>query len=188
MENFLIKYGLWAVFFGSAIEADAMPILSGATSHFGYFGFPLALLASICGMFAGDCVWYWIGRIFGNRIKNTEFYKRRFPQVEKFIDRISVFQIVLCRVFYGTRNATMLFWGIKQYSFLRFAFFDILGCIVWGILLVSLGYFLSSSVQLIIGDVKEIEIFLLIIGAIAVILIILKSILSKSEKHIADEK
>lgn len=188
MENFLIKYGLWAVFFGSMVEADAIPILSGATSHFGYFGFPLALLASIIGMFAGDCIWYWIGRMFGDRIKETKFFKKRFPHVEKFIDRIGLSQVILCRIIYGTRNATMLFWGIKKYSFLRFALVDLLGCIVWGVSLVSLGYFLSSSVQLIIGDVKEIEIFLLIIGIVAIILIILRSILSKSEKHVADEK
>lgn len=90
MENFLIKHGLWAMFFSSMVEADAMPILSGATSHFGYFGFSLALLASVGGMFAGDCVWYCIGRIFGNRIKQTKFFKKRFPQVEKFIDRVGV--------------------------------------------------------------------------------------------------
>jgi membrane protein DedA with SNARE-associated domain len=188
MESFLIKYGLLAVFFGSAVEADAMPVLSGAFSHFGYFGYPFALVACVGGMFTGDCIWYWTGRIFGNQIRETKLFKKRFPQVEKYIDRIGILQVLFSRVFYGTRNATMLIWGVKKYSFLRFAWVDLLGCAIWGTLLVSLGYFLSLSVKSVVGDIKDVEIFFLIIAVCLILFIILRSILSRSWKNLANEK
>ncbi|MCB1025705.1 MAG: DedA family protein [Acidobacteria bacterium] len=174
MESFLIKYGLLAVFLGSAVEADAFPLLSGSFSHFGYFRFPFALAACICGMFAGDSVWYLIGRLFGERIRNTKTFQKRSPQIETFIGRTGIFQIVLCRFFYGTRNVTMLYWGIRKYSFLRFACIDLVGCTVWGTLLVSLGYVLSSSVSLLLGDLKEVEFSLLIVVILAIGFVSLK--------------
>jgi membrane protein DedA with SNARE-associated domain len=173
MENFLIKYGLFAVFFGSMVEADAMPVMSGAVAHLGYFGFAGAIAASGGGMFAGDCVFYWLGRGFGHRIEKTEFYQKHLPKAEKFIGKIGVWQILAARVIYGTRNATMLFWGIKKFSFLKFAAIDFLGCLVWGTLLTALGYFLSFGAGKIIGDIKRIEIGLLVIIILAVSVILL---------------
>lgn len=163
MEQFLIRYGLYAVFFGSMVEADAMTVMSGAAAHLGYFGFAGAIAASVGGMFAGDCVWYWLGRGFGHRIEKTEFYQKHLPKAEKIIGKIGIWQILAARLIYGTRNGTMLFWGIKKLSFAKFAAIDFFGCLVWGTVLTALGYFLSFSVEKIIGDIKQVEIGLLVI-------------------------
>lgn len=173
MEQFLIQYGLWAVFFGSMVEADAMPVMSGAVAHLGYFGFAGALAASVAGMFAGDCLWYWLGRGFGHRIEKIGFYQKHLPKAERFIGKFGVWQILAARVIYGTRNATMVFWGIKKLNFAKFAAIDFLGCLVWGTLLASLGYFLSLSVKSIVGDIKQFEIGLLVVVVLTVSLIFL---------------
>lgn len=156
-----------------------MPVVAGAVSHFGYFGFIFVLFVSIVGMFAGDCVWFWTGRFFGKKIKKTQFFQSKFPKIEKFIDQIGIWQILLSRVLYGTRIVTMLIWGIREISFFKFAVVDLIGCAIWGSLLVSLGYFLSFSLNQIIGDIKQIEIFLLFIVILVVILIVLKKLLLK---------
>lgn len=179
MENFLVKYGLFAVFFGSTIEADAMPVVSGAVAHLGYFNFAAALAASVGGMFAGDCVWYWLGRKFGSRIEKTSFYRRHLPKTEKFIGKIGVWQILAARVVYGTRNATMLFWGIRKLAFANFAAINAVGCLIWGTILTSLGYFLSFGTATIIGDVKRVEIGLLIGLVIALFVVLLIKFLKK---------
>lgn len=173
MERFLIQYGLWAVFFGSMVEADVMPVMSGAVAHLGYFGFAAALTASIGGMFAGDCIWYWLGRKFGSRIEKSAFYRKHLPKTEKFIGKIGVWQILAARIIYGTRNATMLFWGIRKLAFAKFAAINLVGCLIWGTILTSLGYFLSFGTATIIGDVKRVEIGLLIAVAIALFIVLL---------------
>lgn len=173
MEQFLIRYGLYAVFFGSMVEGDAMPVMSGVVAHLGYFRLWEAVAASIGGMFLGDCVWYWLGRGFGPRIEKTKFYRKHLPKAEKIIGKIGVWQVLAARVVYGTRNATMLFWGIKKLNFVRFAAIDFVGCFIWGAFLTSIGYFLSFGAYAIIGDVKQAEIGLLIILVFAVALTIL---------------
>lgn len=114
MENFLIKYGLFAVFFGSTIEGDVMPVMSGVVAHLGYFGFAGAVAANVGGMFLGDCVRYWLGRAFGSRIEKSEFYRRYLPKAERFIDKFGAWQILAARVIYGTRTVTMLFSDVKN--------------------------------------------------------------------------
>ncbi len=110
MEQFLIRYGLWAVLFGSTVEADAMPVMAGVVAHLGYFNVAAAGAAAIGGMFLGDCVWYWLGRRFGQRIEKTAFYRKHSPKAEKYIGKFSVWQILAARLVFGTRNATMTFW------------------------------------------------------------------------------
>lgn len=173
MEQFLIRYGLYAVFFGAMVEADAMPVMSGVVAHLGYFGFAGAVAASVGGMFLGDCLWYWLGRGFGQRIEKTKFYRKHLPKAEKFIGKIGVWQVLAARVIYGTRNATMIFWGVKKLNFAKFAAIDFLGCFLWGTLLTSLGYFLSFGANAIIGDIKRVEIGLLVILLLTVALIVL---------------
>lgn len=176
----LIRYGIFAVFFGSMVEGDAMPVMSGVVAHLGYFSFWEALTASIGGMFLGDCLWYWLGRGFGRKIEKTNFYQKHLPKAEKFIGTIGVWQILAARVIYGTRNATMLFWGIKKLNFAKFAAIDILGCLIWGTILASLGYFLSFSAERIIGDVKQLELGVLSLILFAITLIIsIKFIINK---------
>jgi membrane protein DedA with SNARE-associated domain len=174
MEQFLIRYGLIAVFAGSAVEADVIPILSGVVAHLGYFGFFGALAATVSGRFLGDCVWYWLGRGFGKRIEKPAFYCRQLPKAERVFGKMGVWQILVARVLYGLRNATMLFLGLKKLNFAKFAAINFVGCLVWGAFLTSLGYFLSFSANSIIGDVNGVEIGLLIfvvIGAPSILLI-----------------
>ncbi len=173
MEQFLIRYGLFAVLFGSMVEGDAMPVMSGVVAHLGYFRLWEALAAGIGGMFLGDCVWYWLGRGFGPKIEKTKFYRKHLPKAEKFVNKIGIWQILAARIVYGTRNVTMLFWGIKKLSFVKFAAIDLLGCLVWGTILASLGYSLSFSAEKLIGDIKELEIGVLLLIIFAGILILL---------------
>lgn len=176
MEDSLTKYGLLAVLFGAMIEADAMPVMSGAVAHLGYFEVLPAAVLCLSGMFAGDCAWYWFGRLFGNRFSHTSFYMRMMPKAEHFADKFGVWQIFAARFILGLRTATMLFWGCKKLDFMQFAAIDLLGCGVWGILLVGAGYFLSASMNAILGEIKQTEILVLAmaIGAAGILVLIKK--------------
>lgn len=164
MEKFLIEYGLHAVFFGSTVEGDAMPIMSGAVAHLGYFNLFSAGAACVGGMFLGDCLFYWAGRKFSGRIVESRFYQRAMSKAERFIGVDSIWrQLVVSRLVYGTRNVTVLYCGIRKMNFLEFAATDFAVCAVWVSLLASVGYFLSLSANNLVGDVKNIEFGILIL-------------------------
>lgn len=170
MEGFLIKYGLWAIFFGSVFEGDIVVPTAGAMAAFGYFHPVTAGLVCIAGIFAGDCFWYWAGRLFGDRLEGTKFYKRAKPKAEKFADKFGLKQIVLARFVWGVRIASMALWGFKKLNFATFAAIDLAASALFGAALTALGYFFSYSLRRLVTDFKWIE-FALGLAFIAAVIV-----------------
>lgn len=176
----MIRYGLYAVFFGSTFEGDAMPIMSGVVAHLGYFSLFSAIAACLGGMFLGDCLWYWAGRKFAVRIEKSRFYRRAIPKAERFVGKDSAaWQLAASRLVYGTRNVTLLYCGIRKMNFLKFAATDFIVCVVWVSLLAFAGFFLSLSANNLLGDVKHIEFGVLILIVCAAGSVTLWKILKK---------
>lgn len=169
MEAFLMKYGLVAVFFSAMVEADVIPVLTGVVAHLGYFGFVKSIAVASVGAFSGDCIWFWIGRTRSKWIRSTRFYQRASAVVENLDRRLGVWQVPASHVIYGTRIVTMTFAGIKQMSFGKFVVIDMLGCFAFTTILATLGYLFSSSASLIIGHVKRVEVFLLVVAILSAV-------------------
>ena len=162
MQIFLIRYGLLAVFAAAMLEADVIPVLAGVIAHLGYVRSGSAILATTTGAFAGDCIWFWIGRYFSGTIQNSKFYRRIGPKAESLVQRLGIWQIPASHIVYGTRVATMIFWGSKSLPAITFGLIDGLGCIVFTAVLFMLGFAFSGSAELIIGRVKRVEILMLV--------------------------
>jgi membrane protein DedA with SNARE-associated domain len=161
IEALLMQHGLLAVLLLATIEGDLTLILAGVLAHLGYFDMGAAILAGTAGNFIGDTVWYTLGRMHAERLRNTRVYRRVGPTIERFSRRLGVWELLVARAVYGTRNASMLFWGLNSLPFLRFAVVDGLGCVGWSAIFATLGYALSGSAEALIGHVKRIELFLL---------------------------
>ena len=162
VQIFLIKYGLLAVFVAAMLEADAVPVLTGVIAHLGYVRSAPALLVASAGALGGDCIWFWAGRYFSDNIRSSKFYRRIGPNTEWLTQRLGVWQIPASHVVYGTRVATMIFWGSQSLSTLRFALIDGLGCVFFTALLFTLGFAFSESAALVIGEVKRVELLMLL--------------------------
>jgi len=162
MQAFLMKYGLIAVFVATMAEADIVPVLTGVVAHLGYFGFVPSIGAASLGAFIGDCVWFVLGRTRSKWIRNSRIYARTGKMGESLNRRFGAWQIPASHVIYGTRIATMIVSGAGELSFAKFALMDMLGCVAFTSIFVTLGFLFSSSASLIIGHVKRVELFLLL--------------------------
>ena len=171
MQAFFIKYGLIAVFVGAMFEGDLVIPTAGAMASFGYYSVFTVGIVCIVGMFAGDCFWYWLGRLFGERLSGTRLYKRAMPKAEKFASKMGVWQIAAARFIWGIRMATMVFWGFKRLNFWVFAGIDLLACAVFGTILTALGYYFSRGLKHIVGEVEQFQ--FIAFGAVLVIAILL---------------
>jgi membrane protein DedA with SNARE-associated domain len=171
MQIFLIKYGLLAVFVAAMVDADVIPILTGVVAHLGYVKPGAAILAASGGALAGDCLWFGAGLYYSESIRCTRFYRRIAPMAESLVQHLGLWQIPASHVIYGTRIATMIFWGIRRFSFARFALIDSLGCVAFTTLLFTLGFGFSAGAEKIIGGVKRVELLLLVVAAICVLIL-----------------
>ncbi len=66
-------------------------------------------------------------------------------------------EIVLARFVYGTRFASMFFWGIRGLAWVRFAALDLVGGLLGALILVTLGFALSQSATAVLGEVERVE-------------------------------
>src|SRR3989441_5808212 len=135
MEDLIIRYGLAVVFLGAALEGDVTMILAGVTAHVGLFRLPWAITLGAVGGFAGDSFFYALGRRHSGSIRTSALYRKAEPAIERFTGRVGELQIGLARFVYGTRMASMLFWGVKRIPFWRFALIDAAGCALWAAVL-----------------------------------------------------
>jgi membrane protein DedA with SNARE-associated domain len=161
MQALIARFGLAMVFLGTAVEGDVTMMLAGVTAHLGLFPIATVMTVGAVGGFAGDTFFYGLGRWHSDTIKRTRLYRRAEPAIERFTARFGPLEIVVARFIYGTRVASMVFWGVARLPLWRFALIDALGCALWAVALGALGYTLSGSAVLLLGRVKRVEAWLL---------------------------
>ncbi|MEP7176070.1 MAG: DedA family protein [Gemmatimonadales bacterium] len=184
----MARYGLWAVFLGAAVEGDLTLILAGAAAHLGYFSFPLAIVAGTLGSQVGDLAWYCLGRWRGPRFREGRLYRRVGPQIERLAERLGAVELIAARFVYGTKAASMVFWGLHGMALPRFLVIDAIGCVIGSLVFTGVGYAVSGSAAALLGKVRRVELWLL--GAVAVggLVVLIIHLTAKRELHIDDAR
>lgn len=172
LEDLILRLGLVAVFVLAAVEGDVTLILTGVLARVGLLNLPVAIGVGALGGFVGDTTCYGLGRHRSVAIRQSSLYKRAAPTIDRFAKRFGPWQILVARFLYGTRVATMFFWGVRGLSFWRFVGIDLLSCILWATALGGAGFLLSGSASLLIGSMKRVQIGLLVVGVVAVLLLL----------------
>jgi membrane-associated protein len=161
---FIHQYGAWvyAVLFlivfcetGLVVlpflPGDSLLFIGGAfaATHEMSLGALITLL--VVAAVTGNTVNYLIGRAIGPAVFNTQI-----PVLERFLDRAALQKthdfyarhggktIVLARFIPVVRTFAPFVAGVSQMSAQRFQLFNILGALLWVLLLVLLGYFFGN--------------------------------------------
>jgi membrane protein DedA with SNARE-associated domain len=160
-DQFIREYGVWAVFFWALLETDVVCIMTGVAIDLGVIPAVPALAAAVLGGVLHDFFWFGLALNRADWLRSTAVYRKVGPYVEKLVARFGVWELFLCRFVYGTRNPSLVFWGIQRLPILKFVSVNALGLIVWGGVLAGLGYFLSDRAKQFVGQVKQLERWLL---------------------------
>ncbi len=169
MEEFIMQYGLAAIFLCALIENDITFVFVGVVIHLGLVNPPLAVAIALTGALLHDSFWFWLGHTKSESIRASRVYRRLGPAVERLAARFGPWELFLCRFIYGTRNPSLVFWGAHRLPVLKFLKINLLALGIWGGFLTTLGLTLSSAAAAIIGTVKSMERWML--GALGVIIL-----------------
>jgi membrane-associated protein len=193
MVSVVQEYGMWTyvilfciIFLETGfvimpfLPGDSLLFVAGAAAASGIMDLPWLFIAFILGAVLGDTVNYWIGNYIGLHV-----FLERFPSLVKkeYIDRTYIFYekyggatIFVARFVPVVRTFAPFLAGVGTMHYSRFLFYNVLGGIVWTVVVVMAGYYFGSFTV-----VKE-NMSLLIIAVIAVsaitILFILAGIIS----------
>lgn len=184
LQELLIHYGLIAVLIGSAIEGDFSLILAGVVAHLGIFTFPLAVAAGTIGSLLGDTAWYVFGRFRGPRFREGKLYRRVGPTIDRLARRMGPWELLAARFVYGTKAASMVFWGLHGLTWPRFLLIDALGCAIGATVFTGLGYLVSGSATVLLGKVRRVQIWLLGALIVGIVIVYLIHRTAKYELHL----
>src|SRR5881396_537884 len=178
MHSALKRYGLWAVLFEMNGVGDLSLLFSGVLDRTGLVTFEEAVVVSTAGGFVGDSLSYMIGARFRGRARTWHFFVRARPRVEKLMRRFGVLSVFIVKYVYGLRTTSAIFWGLAHFGFLRFALLTLASCAVWVGVLAGLGFTFATGIEKLVGDLKRIQIILLVV----VIIVATVYIISRFER------
>src|SRR5882724_4502574 len=171
LNDFIARYGVYAVFLLVMIEGDLTLLLAGVLAHSYFFGehsFAWVLLAGTLGGSASDNIAYLTGREFRKGVRDLRFYRAAKPRMERLTNNFGGLSIFLSKYIYGLRWASCIFHGVGKMPYLRFMLLSLTSCFAWVLVLSGAGYFFSGAVMGIIGDFQRLGKALLVIVVLGI--------------------
>lgn len=158
-------------------------LFSGVLARTGVFAFEEALAVGAAGGFIGDSLSYFIGARFRGRARTLRFFMRARPRLEKLMRRFGVLSVFIVKYVYGLRTASAMFLGLAHFGYLKFGVLTLASCALWAGVLVGLGFTFATGIEKIIGDLHQIQIFLLA----GLIIIVTVYVITRFERRVIEE-
>jgi membrane protein DedA with SNARE-associated domain len=167
-ETLLKTYGYWAVFIGTFAEGETILILGGFAAHRGYLALPYVILAAFIGSLCGDQLFFYLGRTRSRRfLARRPLWKERVHRAKRLLERFQTPLILGFRFLYGLRAVIPFVIGMSSVPTSRFLLLNTISALIWAIVIGTGGYLFGNILEIILGDIKHYERF--IIGAVVVI-------------------
>lgn len=169
LADLISSYGYLAIIIGTFLEGETVLVLGGFAAHGGYLNLPLVILSAFIGTLFGDQLYFFIGRYKGlTMLESRPVWKEKSSKVFALLEKHEVLLILGFRFLYGIRTVTPFLIGTSKIKTSRFIKLNLIGAVVWAIVVGTLGYWFGHALELIIGDIKHYEtmifIFLIVVG------------------------
>ena len=182
IEQYMLAYGYWAIFFGVMLENAGLPVpgetillVAGYFASTGEFNIALVMLIAAVGAVIGDNIGFAIGHHYGRgfllRVGRFFFLTpKRLELMESFFQKHGNKTILVARFITGLRVFAALLAGASNMRWRVFLFYNVCGAILWSIVITTLGYVFGQSLPLLLKWVgRSGTIFLIVAIVVGVI-------------------
>lgn len=186
IQNFILEYGLFSIFFIVALEYANFPLPSEIVLPFaGILAFEydmnisIVIFISILGGVFGSLTNYYIGYKFGNPLLFK--LKEKYPKTQTAIresnnlmEKYDKFSVLFSRLIPLARTIISIVAGVNRMNIYQFIGYSTVGITIWNIFLITIGYIVGDNMDT-IGNIlstytKGVVIFISI-GLIGIILL-----------------
>lgn len=161
LEVITQSYGLWIyallfliIFVETGLVAmpflpgDSLLFVAGAIAAIGGMSLPVLMVLLSIAAISGDAVNYSIGKWVGVKVfswKNSRWFnKDAFNKTHEFFEKHGPITIVVGRFLPFIRTFTPFVAGVGQMSYAKFAFYNVIGGLIWVCGLTSIGYLIGN--------------------------------------------
>lgn len=163
------------IIFGFFLPGDYLLFLSGVFCGTKLLDVPVTLLmacvfaASVLGSLLG----YVIGRFFGDNIqtrRDSLFFKKKYIEnTRKYFEKYGSQTLIIARFLPVVRTFSPILAGIVKMNFYKFMIYNVLGGLIWTVVLVGGGFYFGEKFPWIVDYVQYIIFFFLGITTFTVI-------------------
>jgi membrane protein DedA with SNARE-associated domain len=184
IEQYMLIYGYWAVFFGVMLENAGVPVpgetillIAGYFAATGHFHLALVMLIAATGAVVGDNIGFAIGHHYGRgfllRVGRFFFLTpKRLEHMENYFESHGNKTILVARFITGLRVFAALFAGASRKMPWRvFVVYNMAGAILWSVVITTLGYLFGASLPLLIKWVGRSGTILLIAAIVTGVIV-----------------
>ncbi len=138
------------VLLGIFFPGDSLLFAAGLLSGAGYLHFlPLVILVTLAAIL-GDQVGYWFGANVGVNFfarKDSRFFKQEYlKRTQLFYEKYGGRAVILARFVPIVRTLAPILAGIGSMKYSTFLTYNVIGGVLWGVGMTSLGYSLGSLI------------------------------------------
>jgi len=161
LEAVAASYGIWIyailfviIFIETGVVAmpflpgDSLLFVAGAIAAIGGMSLPALMILLTIAAIAGDAANYSIGRWFGPKVWSWEnsrwFNKDAFNKTHNFYEKYGPITIVVGRFLPFIRTFTPFVAGVADMTYPKFAFYNVIGGILWVCGLTGLGFLVGN--------------------------------------------
>ena len=159
IERLLVEYEAWVyplTFLWTFLEGETFVLFAGYAVHLGHLDFTMLVLSAWGGSFAGDQLYFFLGRRYGRGLK------RRFPRwgsradgALALLERYDALFILSFRFIYGVRNVSSFACGLSQVHWRRFFVLNFIAAGLWSLSFVGIGYLFGQAMHTFLPDLAR---------------------------------
>lgn len=171
LENkfiYLMKeYGYIILFFWGMLEGEMGLVMAGLLTHTGDMNLPMAIFVAGLGGFAGDQVYFYIGRFNKAWVhKKLHGQRRKLALAHLLLKRHGWPIIFIQRYLYGLRTVIPISIGLTRYSGKMFAFINLISAWIWAAITIIPTWYFGEEILIVIHWAKAHWYFALPLAAI----------------------
>lgn len=150
------NYGYIILFFWSTLEGEMGLIMAGLLTHSGDMNLFLAIFVAGLGGFAGDQVYFYIGR-FNKKLAHEKLksQRRKLALAHLLLKKYGWPIIFAQRYMYGLRTIIPISIGLTRYCGKTFAFINIISAWVWATMTILPAWYFGEEIFIAIHWAKE---------------------------------
>lgn len=146
----LLIFAESGLFVGIFLPGDSLLFAAGLLSAGGFLAIEPLTFFVVVAAIVGDSVGYWFGSEMGEMLfkrKESRFFKQEYlRRTERFYQKYGGRAIVLARFVPIVRTIAPILAGAGSMKYRLFLAYNMLGGLLWGAGMLSLGFFLGSVI------------------------------------------
>ena len=162
LQQFLQEFGYFALFLGTFFEGETILVLAGFLAFRGYMDLKLVMIVAFLGSYAGDQLWYFLGRKHGRKLlARKPRWQLMGDKALEHIRKHPDIWVLSFRFVYGLRTVMPVAIGLSGYPPLRYLLLNGIGAAVWAAALGAAAYHFGAVLEGMLGSIKKYELWVL---------------------------